>query len=156
MSQDNAIRILDAHRIMAIATVRPDGWPQTTIVGYANTGLTVYFLVFRSSQKLGNIKHDDRVALAVGDEPGDLSELTAVYAGAHAVEVTASAERKKAWNLLEQRHPNLADFEPPVASAAAVMRADCIYISVLDYSQGFGHSESITVEPDPRRTVSGG
>ena len=33
------------------------GWlgAQTTIVGYANDGWTVYFLIFRSSQKFANI-----------------------------------------------------------------------------------------------------
>jgi hypothetical protein len=39
--QDKAIEILNSHRIMAISTLRPDGWPQTTIVGYANEGLTL-------------------------------------------------------------------------------------------------------------------
>ena len=55
MTQDDAIRILDTHRSMAFSTVRPDGWPQTTIVGYANVGLPIYFLIFRSSQKFANI-----------------------------------------------------------------------------------------------------
>ena len=31
-----ALQILNDNRVMSIATVRPDGWPQTTIVGYAN------------------------------------------------------------------------------------------------------------------------
>jgi len=44
-----AIDILDAHRTMAIATVRPDGWPQSTIVGYANDGFLIYFMVSRNS-----------------------------------------------------------------------------------------------------------
>lgn len=73
---------------MAISTVRPDGWTQATIVGYANAGLDIYFLVFRSSQKFANIQHDDRVAIAVGEEPENLSEAKAVFAGAHAAEVT--------------------------------------------------------------------
>ncbi|WP_309660911.1 hypothetical protein [Sphingomonas sp.] len=34
--ENDAIRILDAHRIMAVSTQRPDGWSQTTFVGYAN------------------------------------------------------------------------------------------------------------------------
>ena len=36
------LTILDQHRIMTIATLRPDGWPQATTVGYANEGLTLY------------------------------------------------------------------------------------------------------------------
>ena len=50
-----AITILNANRIMTIATVRPDGWPQATIVGYANEGFRLYFLIYRASQKFQNI-----------------------------------------------------------------------------------------------------
>ena len=35
------LTLLDQHRIMTIATLRPDDWPQATTVGYANEGLTV-------------------------------------------------------------------------------------------------------------------
>lgn len=38
------LSIMDAHRIMTVATLRSDGWPQATTVGYANEGLTLYFL----------------------------------------------------------------------------------------------------------------
>jgi nitroimidazol reductase NimA-like FMN-containing flavoprotein (pyridoxamine 5'-phosphate oxidase superfamily) len=43
------LTLLDQHRIMTIATLRPDGWPQATTVGYANEGLTLYFLCLRDS-----------------------------------------------------------------------------------------------------------
>lgn len=140
-----AIAILDSHRAMAVSTVRPDGWPQTTIVGYANEGWTVYFLIFRSSQKFTNIQHDDRISIAVSGDPSYLSDIKAVYAGAHASEVTDPNERKRAWSLLMKRHPNLADFGPPDEIDTALMRAVCKYVSVLDYSRGIGHAEAITV-----------
>ena len=38
------LTLLDQHRIMTVATLRPDGWPQATTVGYVNEGLTLYFL----------------------------------------------------------------------------------------------------------------
>jgi nitroimidazol reductase NimA-like FMN-containing flavoprotein (pyridoxamine 5'-phosphate oxidase superfamily) len=38
------LELLEQHRLMTIATNRPDGWPQATTVGYANDGLTIYFL----------------------------------------------------------------------------------------------------------------
>ena len=140
-----AIEILDAHRMMAISTVRPDGWPQTTMVGYANNGWTVYFLIFRSSQKFVNIQCDDRVAIAVSGETSFLSDIKAVYAGAHAKEVTDPKERANAWMSLLERHPNLADFGLPDDSETALMRAQCKYVSVLDYSKGIGHTEALTV-----------
>lgn len=143
--QDNAVEILDSNRTMAISTLRPDGWPQTTIVGYANDGLTLYFLIFRSSQKLKNIRHDRRVSLAVGGEAKDLSQVTAVYAAAHATEVTEAEERNRAWQVLVSRHPNLTEFDPPERTEAAMIKAECQHVSVVDYRKGLGHTEELSV-----------
>ena len=143
--EQTGIRILNAHRIMSISTVRPDGWPQTTIVGYANEGWTVYFLIYRSSQKFANIEHDDRVSIAVGQEPRDLNELAAVYAGGHASEITEPEQRERAWKLIMERHPVLAAFVMPKPSAAAMMQMTCNYVSILDYTQGLGHTEELRV-----------
>ena len=140
-----AISILNSNRIMTIATVRPDGWPQTTMVGYANEGWRLYFLIYRTSQKFQNISTDDRVSISVGHEPHALKEIKAVYAGCHAVEVTDLAERSRAWQLPAERHPNLTDLAPPGKDEVATMRADCRYVSLLDYSQGLGHTEELTV-----------
>ena len=38
------LALLDQLRIMTIVTLRPDGWPQATTVGYVNEGFTLYFL----------------------------------------------------------------------------------------------------------------
>src|SRR6476469_1487577 len=91
-----AISILNKHRIMAISTVRPDGWPQTTVVGYVNRGWDITFMIFRTGQKFANIQHDDRISIAVAVEPSELSQLQAVYAAAHAHEITDLTERDDA------------------------------------------------------------
>jgi nitroimidazol reductase NimA-like FMN-containing flavoprotein (pyridoxamine 5'-phosphate oxidase superfamily) len=54
------LKLLDEHRIMTVATLRPDGWPQATTVGYVNEGLTLYFLCGLESQKANNLARDDR------------------------------------------------------------------------------------------------
>jgi nitroimidazol reductase NimA-like FMN-containing flavoprotein (pyridoxamine 5'-phosphate oxidase superfamily) len=41
--KEKILALLDQHRIMTLATLRPDGWPQATTVGYVNEGLTLYF-----------------------------------------------------------------------------------------------------------------
>lgn len=153
--EENASSTLAAHRIMAISTLRPDGWPQTTIVGFANDGLAVYFLIFRSSQKFANIRHDHRVSIAVGSEPEDMREAKAVFAGAQASEVVDPGERHIAWRLLVQRHPNLADFDLPGSAEAALMRADCKHISVLDYTKGLGHTEAFSIGDDRAMLTQG-
>jgi len=140
-----AITILNDNRIMTIATVRPDGWPQTTIVGYANEGWSLYFLIYRTSQKFENIARDDRVSISVGQEPSSLRDIKAVYAGCHAHEVTDLAERSRAWKLLAERHPNLTALAPPGTAEVATMKAECKHVSVLDYSRGLGHTEALTL-----------
>jgi len=143
--EEPALTILASHRTMAISTVRPDGWPQTTIVGYANQGWTIYFMIFRASQKFANIARDNRVAVAISGETSYLSDIKAFYAGAHASEITEASEREHAWSLLLERHPNLADFGPPDLVDTAIMRAECKYVSMLDYSKGIGHTEALTI-----------
>ena len=144
--EHTAVKILNRHRIMAISTVRPDGWPQTTVVGYVNRGFDIYFLIFRSGQKFANIQRDDRISIAVAAEAAELRELQAVYAGAHAREITDPVEREEAWRMFMERDSNLAGFKLPEAAQAAFMKATCKYVSVLDFSQGIGHREQFTVD----------
>ena len=140
-----AIDILNANRIMTIATVRADGWPQATIVGYANEGWSLYFLIYRDGQKFANIARDNRVAITIGSEPPEIRAIKAVYAGCEVSEVTDPGEQSHAWNLLAKRHPNLTDLAPPRTADVATMVARCRHVSLLDYTQGLGHTESITV-----------
>ena len=55
--------LLDEHRIMTIATLRPDGWPRATTVGYASKDLTIYFLCGKDSQEAANLARGDRVSV---------------------------------------------------------------------------------------------
>jgi nitroimidazol reductase NimA-like FMN-containing flavoprotein (pyridoxamine 5'-phosphate oxidase superfamily) len=66
------LTLLDQHRIMTIATLRPDGWPQATTVGYVNDGLTLYFLCGLDSQKAANLARDDRVSLAIDHDASQI------------------------------------------------------------------------------------
>jgi nitroimidazol reductase NimA-like FMN-containing flavoprotein (pyridoxamine 5'-phosphate oxidase superfamily) len=145
LMEQPGIGVLNANRIMTIGTVRPDGWPQTTMVGYANEGWRLYFLIYRTSQKFKNISQDNRISIAVGNEPRELRDIEAVYAGCVAREATDLKERSHAWASLAKRHPNLTDLAPPASDEVATMVADCRYVSVLDYSKGLGHAETLTL-----------
>ena len=59
--KQKAVDILQQNRLMGLATSRADGWPQATMVSYANEGLIIYFVVSRRSQKFANTERDDRV-----------------------------------------------------------------------------------------------
>ena len=145
--QQKAVEILNQNRLMALATVRPDGWPQATMVGYANDGLLLYFVISRQSQKFANIQKDDRVSIVIGGDFHDPSSIKALSLAAHASEVTDTQQRKQAVRMLLERHPGLRKLEPPAPSHSAVMRAYPAIVTILDYSKGFGHTDVLTVSP---------
>lgn len=47
---------------MTMATIRPDGWPQATMVGYVNDGYLLYCFVARNTQKFANVERDPRIS----------------------------------------------------------------------------------------------
>ena len=145
--KDKAVGILDENRLMAIATVRPDGWPQTTMVGYANEDILVYFVISRDSQKFANIAKDDRVSIVVGRDFHDPRTIKALSIAARVSEVRDPKQRERALALLLGRHPGLNSLEPPHPEHSAVMRAYPEIITILDYSKGFGHADVLTVSP---------
>jgi nitroimidazol reductase NimA-like FMN-containing flavoprotein (pyridoxamine 5'-phosphate oxidase superfamily) len=69
--KETILRLLAQHRIMTVATVRPDGWPQATTIGYASEGLLLYFLCSKQSQKAANIVADNRISLVVDHDTSD-------------------------------------------------------------------------------------
>ncbi len=145
--KDKAIDLLDQNRLMAISTVRPDGWPQCTMVGYANDDILLYFVISRLSQKFANIERDDRVSLVVGHDFHDPSTIKALSIAARASEVRDEKQRRHAIGLLLDRHPGLRRLEPPSPEHSAVLRANPEIITILDYSKGFGHADLLTVGP---------
>lgn len=140
------LSLLDQHRIMTIATLRPDGWPQATTVGYANEGLTLYFLCGPDSQKANNLARDDRISLTIDHDTPQVMEITGLSMAAHAQAVTDPAEAEKAMRLLFQKYPEQASLPLPVPTAAdvCIFRLTPVVISVLDYGKGFGHTDLVT------------
>ena len=148
---DDAIRnqiltLLDQHRIMTIATLRPDGWPQATTVGYVNEGLTLYFLCGPDSQKAANLARDDRVSLAIDHDTPDLMAITGLSMAAHAQAVVDRDEASRILGLFPLKYPeNIAVPIPmPTPEDVKIFRVTPTVISVLDYSKGFGHTELVT------------
>ena len=94
------LTLLDEHRIMTIATLRPDGWPQATTVGYVNEGLTLYFLCGPDSQKAANLARDDRVSLTIDHDTPDIMAITGLSMAARAQMVADRAEAEKVLRML--------------------------------------------------------
>ncbi len=144
-SEAMILKLLDQHRIMTVATLRPDGWPQATTVGYANEGLTLYFLCGLESQKAANLSRDDRLSLTVDHDTDQVMEIKGLSMAARAEAVTDPSEAQRALMLLASRYPQQAGIDMPMPSPSDVriFRVTPTVISILDYSKGFGHTDLI-------------
>jgi general stress protein 26 len=152
------LRLLQDHRVMTIATLRPDGWPQATMVGYVNDGFLLYCFVARSTQKFANIQRDPRVSIAIGSDAADPLLVQGLSLAGHASEVDDRTEFHEIAALRLKKFPEYAALAAPLArqdghlriapapkaSVVALLRIAPDVISVLDYEHGFGHSELVT------------
>lgn len=131
---------------MTVATLRPDGWPQATTVGYASEGFTLYFLCGLESQKASNLAHDDRVSLTIDHDTPQVMEISGLSMAAHAQRVTDTAEAEEALRLLMQKYPpqNAIRLPMPKPADVAIFRVTPTVISVLDYTKGFAHADLVT------------
>ena len=144
-TRQKIISLLDEHRIMTIATLRPDGWPQATTVGYAHDGLVLYFLCGKDSQKAANIARDDRVSVTVDHDTAQVVDIAGLSLAGHAHAVVDDDEAERAMRLLAARYPpQQPPLEMPSAADVRIVRVDPTVISVLDYSKGFGHTDLVT------------
>jgi len=139
------VGLLDQHRIMTVATNRPDGWPQATIVSYANDGLIIYCFIARDGQKYANIIRDPRVSLAIANDYPQPLQIKGLSMSARAVEVEDGGEREHAISILLKRYPEYKVMPPPDPAAVPMLRLTPEVVSVLDYSKGFGHTDLVRV-----------
>ena len=115
-TRQTILSILDQHRIMTISTLRPDGWPEATTVGYANDGLTLYFLCGPDSQKAENLARDDRVSLTVDHDTPQVMEITGLSMAANARVVTDPVEVQKVMSMLMSKYPQQQSIPLPMPS----------------------------------------
>jgi nitroimidazol reductase NimA-like FMN-containing flavoprotein (pyridoxamine 5'-phosphate oxidase superfamily) len=143
---DKIQSLLDQHRIMTIATLRPDGWPQATTVGYVNDGMKIYFLCGLDSQKAKNIAFDDRVSLTIDHDTAQLLEITGLSMAARARRVTDREEAIAVLQKLPSKYPEKPTLPGPMPGPddVRIFEVVPVVISVLDYTKGFGHTDLIT------------
>jgi nitroimidazol reductase NimA-like FMN-containing flavoprotein (pyridoxamine 5'-phosphate oxidase superfamily) len=137
--------LLARHKNMTIATVRPDGYPQATTVGYANDGLTIYFGCAEDSQKAKNLALNSKVSIAIDRDYENWNEIQGLSLAGTAARVTDADEIKKAGALFLDKFPQMAAFSEEELLGTVIFRVTPSVISVLDYTKGFGHSDLVTV-----------
>jgi len=147
-TKQKVLNLLDAHRIMTIATLRPDGWPQATTVGYVNDGLTLWFLCGLESQKAKNLARDNRVSITIDHDTPDIMSITGLSMAARAHRVSDRAEARKVLRMLPLKYPDAppatAQMKMPAPEEVALFRIVPEVISVLDYTKGFAHTDLVT------------
>jgi nitroimidazol reductase NimA-like FMN-containing flavoprotein (pyridoxamine 5'-phosphate oxidase superfamily) len=139
------LKLLDEHRIMTVATLRPDGWPQATTVGYVNEGLTLYFLCGLESQKARNLARDDRLSLTIDHDTPDIMAITGLSMAARAQAVVDRNEALKVLGMMPLKYPENVSLPMPMPTPEQVriFRVTPTVISVLDYSKGFAHTDLV-------------
>lgn len=140
------LALLSQHRVMTIATLRQDGWPQATTVGYASEGLTLYFLCGRDSQKAANLARDDRVSLTIDHDTPQVMDIMGLSMAARAQVVVDADEAQKVLQLLMLKYPeqNAVPLPMPTPEDVRIFRVIPTVISVLDYTKGFAHTDLVS------------
>ena len=131
--RDQILTLLDQHRIMTVATLRPDGF-------------TLYFLCGLESQKAANLARDDRVSLTIDHDSPQVMQITGLSMAARAQTVTDRAEAEKALQLLVKKYPEPQSLPLPMPEPdeMRIFRLTPVVISLLDYTKGFAHTDLVT------------
>jgi len=134
------LEVLQAQHLMTLATIRPDGYPQATIVNYANDEFTLYFATDVASQKSGNIKLNNKVSVAIASHTDDFYKLSGLSMSGIATRIL----EKETAEELSMRHfrrlPQYKRFVPQDPKQLAVFSITPVAISLVDYASGFGTS----------------
>jgi nitroimidazol reductase NimA-like FMN-containing flavoprotein (pyridoxamine 5'-phosphate oxidase superfamily) len=132
--------VLEGQHLMALATVRSDGYPQATMVNYIHDGLRLYFAADATSQKAGNIKINAKVSVAIASETADFYKLRGLSLSGLAKRVADKQRVEELCLRLFRRLPQSRRFVPEDPKQLATFEIEPIAISVVDYASGFGTS----------------
>ncbi len=148
MDQEVKAKILDIlsrQNDMTIATIREDRYPQATTVSYVHDGLEIYFGCSTRSQKAHNIARHNKVSVTVTPAYSDWSNIRGLSLGGVAERVTAPSQITMVEALFFQKFPFVAQYAPNDRGDLLLFRVVPKVISVLDYSQGFGHTDQVII-----------
>lgn len=144
--RDKILAVRANNGVMALATNRPDGWPQVTTVSYVNAALILYCLISRTRQKFANIGLDTRVAVCIGSQAASPGAIEGLSLSARAREVSEEPFRNDMLKRLSARHPGYFEPEQLDLSGSALIRPRPQVISIVDFSNGLGHCDCVTVD----------
>ena len=110
--------------------------------------LTFQFVERLLAREAKNLARDNRVSITVDHDTPDLMSITGLSMAARAHRVTDRAEAQKVLRMLPLKYPDAppstAQMQMPGPDDVALFRIAPEVISVLDYSQGFGHTDLVS------------
>lgn len=137
--------ILASANEMTLATIGPGGWPQASTVSFASDGIVLYAAIAIDSHKAHAIRQDGRVSLTVNAPFRNWHEIQGLSINGLASMIEGPLEQSAASALLLQKLPAyvalVGDAPPCPWPGMLFIRIDPVLLTLLDYTQRFGHSE---------------
>ncbi len=140
-SKNYALEILDCAKNITLATIRPDGYPQATVVNFVHDGLNLYVGVGKESQKVANILHCDKVSLTVNADFTDWEHVHGLSMGGKADVVTDMAESGRIEAMMDTKFPDMHEWaHSDTRHTIVFLKITPEVISLLNYEKGVGHA----------------
>jgi hypothetical protein len=99
------------------------------------------------------------VSITIDHDTADIMSIQGLSMAARAHRVTDRAEAEKVLRLLPTKYtdapPTATPMKMPTPDEVAIVRVVPEVISVLDYTQGFAHTDLVTCQGAPSPTAGG-
>ena len=122
-----------------IATVGLDGEPDASTVFFANSGLDIYFNTSKDSQKMKNIKDNQRVAITMqtNPEPKTDQEISGIQYNGIA-KILPESEYTNVPRGVISRHKAFNSIKP---GNSIIVKVTATKVYFINYAKGFRHRE---------------
>jgi hypothetical protein len=132
------LSILGDSREATLATLRPDGWPQATVINFVNDDAQVYLACGASSQKAENIKRDDRISLALVAPYSAYGPIFGLSLAGNAKLLSKAEDISYVLDLWRVRHPYNHRKLEAETRAFVFYKISPIVVTTLDYRSALG------------------
>ena len=147
---DRIAEFLDAHHVMSLATCGPHG-PHAANVFYARDDLFLVWVSDPQSRHSTNIAINPQVGATIAPDYRDFAEIRGVQIFGQAYRVGDAAARYSARALMARRYPILQHpCDPKIKqalSSADLYQLVPNRIVLIDNRRGFGHKETLDLQP---------
>lgn len=140
---------LQRHKVMTLATIRPDGYPRAASVGYVSEGLTLYVLAGAGAEKIADIRRCAKVSLTIQRAYEDWHKIAGLTIAATAQVITDRVEIRHVLALFTAKYPALAELLPTLGTEEiVVVRLQPKTVALVENTLDIGGAEIIQLWED--------